>query len=63
MSHYKNDRSTFYFKFYKQVEKHRKLTYDYRLKEPSYEKPALFRRHHGYLQQDYRHEVSWTHSN
>ena len=60
MSHFKGDRSTYFYAFYKAVEKDRKLAYDYRIKERSFEKPALFRRKHGYLQRDYRHEVSGT---
>ena len=58
MSHYKNNRGTQFYKLYKAVERDRRLTYDYRIKERSYEKPALFRRKNGYLQCDYRHEVS-----
>ena len=57
MSHYKNDRSTYYFKLYKAIEADRGLKFDYRLKERTYERPSLFRRNDGYLQPDYRHQV------
>ena len=57
MSHYKGKRSTVFYSLYKAIERDRGLTYDYRIKEQTYEKPALFRRRNGYLQPDYRHVV------
>ena len=57
MSHYKGNRSTVFYLLYKAIERDRGLAYDYRIKEQSFEKPALFRRRNGYLQPDYRHEV------
>ena len=57
MSHYKGNRSTVFYLLYKAIERDRGLAYDYRIKEQSFEKPALFRRRNGYLQPDYRHVV------
>ena len=59
MSHYQSSRATYVYRFLIEVNKDRRLDYDYRIKTRSYEKPPLFRRDDSYLQPDYRHQVCY----
>ena len=57
MSHHQGNRSNFLYPLIMKIAADRQLDYDYRIKEPSSEKPPMFRQYASYLLQDYRHKV------